>query len=431
MECIVCIEKFNKTSRKCVRCPHCQYESCVKCVETFLLENTIIPKCMSCKREWNMEFLRATLSKSFMDKRYKEHQKGAILSEAESRLGQYQEFARLQVQEEELKKKKEEAKRLLEEARRNYQQCADQLYDVRARIYGMERGGSQTLERREFFMACPQHDCRGKLSTAYKCGMCEHFFCPECHKDKGTDRNHPHECVKEDVDTVRMLKDNTRPCPQCHMGIFKTEGCDQMWCVQCHTCFSWKTGRVLNGVVHNPHFFEYQRRLHNGHVPRTLGDVPCGGAPTFQELSRRRRRLSTITDDDNWIIELLRYTNELSDLVMPSMHRKFNSRERHHRLYGVQYLRNMITKNKWIDMLYRSAKQEEKYRRYYQVLETLHVNLCEYLRHYARGENATTVKEACGTLFAYANEECAKMKKQYNMQIPTLSVSTRIQTERY
>lgn len=427
MECVVCIEKFNKTSRKCVRCPHCQYESCAKCVETFLIENTIIPKCMSCKREWNMEFLRATLSKSFMDKRYKEHQKGAILSQAESRLGQYQDFAQLQIQEEELKQKVVDAKHKLLEAQRSYRECTNELSDVRSMIYRVERRETTSGERREFFMACPQNDCRGKLSTAYKCGMCEHFFCPECHKDKGVDRNSPHECAKEDVDTVRMLQENTRPCPKCHMGIFKTEGCDQMWCVQCHTCFSWRTGRVLNGVVHNPHFFEYQRRLHNGHVPRTPGDVPCGGAPTFQELTRRRRRLPTISEDDHWMIELLRYTNELSDTVMPSVHRKFNSQERHQRQYGVQYLRNMISRNKWIDMLYRAAKQEEKYRRYYQVLETLHINLCEYLRHYVNGEQASDVKDACDTLFDYANEECAKMKKQYNMQIPTLHMTSRIQ----
>lgn len=366
-----------------------------------------------------MEFLRGCLSRTFMDKQYKEHQKGAILSEAEANLGQYQQYAQYQIEKEEMEKVVLQAKIKFEEAKRYYRECQDNLYVLQNRM----RNGGGRGERREFFMACPSHDCRGKLSTAYKCGMCEHWFCPDCHKDKGTDKNTEHECQKDDVDTVKMLRENTRPCPKCHMGIYKTEGCDQMWCVQCHTCFSWRSGNILHGVVHNPHFYEYQRRMGGGVAPRVPGDIPCGGVPTYREMRRRDIRGD---GDCMWLMELHRYINEMTNIVMPSVHRKFTNRETHQRECGVKYLRNQITRNKWIDALYRIVRQEEKYRRYYQVLETLSVNVAEYLRQYVRGENPSVVRHSCEQLFKYANEECAKMKKQYNMTINTLAPDQRI-----
>ena len=59
--------------------------------------------------------------------------------------------------------------------------------------------------------------------------------------------------------------------------ITKIDGCDQMWCVSCHTAFSWRTGQAASGIVHNPHFYEWQRRQGGGEAPRVPGDIPCGG----------------------------------------------------------------------------------------------------------------------------------------------------------
>lgn len=422
MECAICIEKFNKNTHKKIQCLYCQHEVCHKCVEKYLIENTIIPQCMNCKKEWNMEFLRGCLSRNFMDKQYKEHQKGAITAEAEALLGQYQDHAQHQIETEKLRETLAEAKRRYDEAQRYYQQCQDNINAHLAR-----RVGNTIQERREFFMACPSHDCRGKLSTAYKCGMCEHFFCPDCHKDKGPDRNTDHECLQDDLDTVKLLRDNTRPCPKCHMGIYKTQGCDQMWCVQCHTCFSWASGRILHGVVHNPHYYEHQRRMGNGVAPRVPGDIPCGGMPTHQQMINRKNSSARETMNDVlWLTDLHRYINEMTYMTMPSVYRKFNDREACQREYGIQYLRNKITRVKWIDALYKIVRQEEKYRRYYQVLETLSVGVAEQLRDYVHGEKPDVIRRSCEELFKYANEECDKMKKQYKMSIPTLKVDQRI-----
>ena len=41
--------------------------------------------------------------------------------------------------------------------------------------------------------------------------------------------------------------------------ISKIDGCNQMWCTQCHVAFDWKTGAIQNSV-HNPHYFEWLRK---------------------------------------------------------------------------------------------------------------------------------------------------------------------------
>ena len=54
-----------------------------------------------------------------------------------------------------------------------------------------------------------------------------------------------------------------------------------MWCTNCHCAFSWKTGEIERGRIHNPHFIQYKKKIHSS---REHGDIPCGGIPTFREL---------------------------------------------------------------------------------------------------------------------------------------------------
>ena len=53
-----------------------------------------------------------------------------------------------------------------------------------------------------------------------------------------------------------------------------------MWCTQCHIPFSWKSGLRVNGVVHNPHFYQWQRDGVGAAPIQTPGAQTCGGLPT-------------------------------------------------------------------------------------------------------------------------------------------------------
>ena len=98
-----------------------------------------------------------------------------------------------------------------------------------------------------------------------------------------------HECVPDEVASFKALRKETRPCPNpsCAVATYKISGCDQMWCVVCHTTWLWSTGEVDHSLVqHNPHMFAYLReRANGGDIPRQPGDVPCGDRGRFPNAS--------------------------------------------------------------------------------------------------------------------------------------------------
>lgn len=74
------------------------------------------------------------------------------------------------------------------------------------------------------------------------------------------------------------------------------KNCDQIWCTQCHIAFSWKTGK-LEHHIHNPHFYEWQRKNGGGSAPRNPGDIECGRelghivVARIQELAKKHSDL--------------------------------------------------------------------------------------------------------------------------------------------
>ena len=80
---------------------------------------------------------------------------------------------------------------------------------------------------------------------------------------------------------MKLLNKDSKSCPKCGTVIHKTSGCAQMWCPDCHTAFDWRTGEIVTGRIHNPHYIEFKRK---GGTSREHGDIPCGGIPTYREL---------------------------------------------------------------------------------------------------------------------------------------------------
>jgi len=93
---------------------------------------------------------------------------------------------------------------------------------------------------------------------------------------KGATQDSPHVCNADNLASAKLIDAETRACPKCGARVYKISGCNQMFCTACNDCaFDWVTGRIET-VIHNPHYYEFQRQLHGGQAPRVPGDILCG-----------------------------------------------------------------------------------------------------------------------------------------------------------
>jgi hypothetical protein len=88
-------------------------------------------------------------------------------------------------------------------------------------LYG-EAVAEVPVEKRKFIKACPVTDCRGFLSTQWKCGICSIKVCNKCH-DPITKESHI--CDEEKVASVALIAAEAKPCPKCSAMISKVSGC--------------------------------------------------------------------------------------------------------------------------------------------------------------------------------------------------------------
>jgi hypothetical protein len=174
------------------------------------------------------------------------------------------------------------ARKVLEEQIAQIETGIRKLYRFKSTLIHRLHDGGYKQKNNYNGRRCPDENCKGFLSNVWKCGLCEKWACKDCNHVKGTSQDSEHTCNKDDVETETLLKKDTKSCPKCQTPIYKIDGCDQMWCPECHTAFSWRTGNIETRI-HNPHFFEWQRK--NGGAARQVGDIPCGRDITDHQLS--------------------------------------------------------------------------------------------------------------------------------------------------
>jgi hypothetical protein len=297
--CGVCCEKYNKSTHSKIICEFagCGYEACKICIRTYLLGTTNDPHCMNCKNQWTNKFLVESLNRSYIDNDYKKHRKNLLVEREISRTPELmvlvertklieEEYRELALIEEEYEK----MRKMLNEKR-------NIIAEKQGRIYRIKNGeDAEKDERKKFIMPCPGNDCKGYLSSQYKCQLCKLFVCPDCFEIIGYTKEEVHACKEDNLKSAELIKKETKGCPQCGVRIFKISGCDQMWCTECKVAFSWTSGKViLNAVIHNPHFYQYMQNNSSGGVaPRNPGDVLCGGLLVHANLRLIQSHLNNI-----------------------------------------------------------------------------------------------------------------------------------------
>ena len=411
-DCFICAETVFK--RKMIKCPFCDFESCEDCVTRFLLGILDTqPRCMnnSCKKIWSWEFLAQNTQPSFHNKKYRERRAQLLLEREKSMIPGTQELVRHE-------KKKIKINNQIVDIQNENDMYRELIRLNKEKIRKLRRKGTgEKKKERTFTRACPVEECRGFLSTSLKCGTCSTYSCKDCHMPKASKRDEEHKCDPDLVATVKLLANDTKPCPACSTSIFKISGCDQMYCTNCHTPFSWTKGTIETGVIHNPHYYQMQRELNGGVAPRNRGDVRCGGAPAMWRINEKLRaaQVTFVHADESHRsiahvnnVELPRFPNQLGEAD--------NSRLR------VSYLMKKIDEKTWKSKLKAKMKKQEKNVEINQILRMYTQTLSDIFGNIVEGKNDDVAQHvaSCAQLRDYTNKQLSKIGARFDNVVPCI-----------
>ena len=416
-DCTICCEKFNLTNHKKVSCNYCDLESCRKCVQTYLMEITTDSHCMQCKNIWNREFIDSTCTKQFRNKELKTHRENILFEREKCFLPDAQVIAHRRM----------EKAVLISENNKKITDIQAQIIRLHIENERIQREGDvmtpeDTAERRKFIRKCPVTECRGFLSSQWKCELCDNKICHECNEIKTDD----HECEPNNVETMKLLKKDTKACPNCGTMIFKISGCAQMWCPDCHTAFNWNTLQIEKGVVHNPHFFEFQRM--GGTLNRNPGDIPCGGLPNVHDLYKACkikivRQAPVILPESKIFFDFLRMILHITNMEMIQVNEGQQNRMALN--LRVRYLMNDIPEVDYKSILQRDEKAREKHRDINNILTMITHTGTDILRQFVSGEMTDEqTTDIINNLIAYTNDTLKIISQRYACVVPQINVVT-------
>ena len=475
--CTLCCYDYNKSTRLPTKCPYCEFTLCRTCLQTYI-ENDIsdVPRCPqpACAQGWERDFLDKEMTRTFRLVTYKAHREKTLCDREKSRLPSTQEDAAA-----------------YREANTIYKATAAEMTSIHAQIAALTRSlheqerihyrASQTVDsygRRRmpaataataataagtvaegavavavadriehvraspatFIKPCPAPDCKGFLSTAWKCGLCAGWSCPDCHDFKGPEKNVEHTCDPGKVATAALLAKEAKSCPKCGVSICKIEGCDQMFCTACNTGFSWRTGKIAEGPVHNPHYFAWLRS--QGRDPTAA--PPPAALTCDQTLDRsvaqaldiregynygyhsRHRRPQVGDENTVWLAEAWRVMREFQDTG--EYGRQEPDIAEQYRILRVKYMTSVITEEEWKAALQRYEK-DARFQRAKNNVREVFVNACrDLIRQVVTADaDKAGIRRQVEELITYCNTSYGEVTKTFGRKTPTIKVELRPQ----
>lgn len=444
--------------KKPITCCLCNFSACYGCFSKFMLECTVTAKCMKCDKPWTRKHLVDSFGQYFVSHKYKQKRENVLFDLEKAMLPDTQPLA-------------VRAKKLHEinKTISNYSLEVDELqktlrrldYDMvildsefeefllnrktlRMQIHNLqEEIGSLVYRRRRItenaptrnekksntlVVKCPSETCRGYINVRKSppsCDMCKTVICADCHevvdKDASLDNGTPldkdgsldsHTCNPATKETVALLKKDSKNCPSCKSIIYKIDGCDQMFCTQCHTAFSWRTGEISVGRIHNPHYYEYLRQT--GGQVRELGDVPCGGLPRLTREILDNKFLSKVhrVASHFEFYEIPRYQNDLN-----YVHGNVNLR--------ILYLNGDIDETAFKREIYRREKALEKKREILTIVNTFVIVVADLFR------GKVTDHTQYETIRNFTRENLMDVSRVYKCTVPDINSAWELGTYRY
>lgn len=434
-------------------CPYCHTAICRSCLQTYALNDiSDTLRCVNpdCGHGWERDFLDTAFSRVFRLGTYKEHREKILVDREKARLPATQEDAAAFREAKILCERWTHEAAIIEEQIRILRKQADpiltQRYHAQAVVdsFGRRRmpvvNGTgtpmNTIEHvtptATFIRPCPAPDCKGYLSTAWKCGLCDQWTCPDCHELKGSHRDVEHTCTPDNLATAALITRESKGCPKCGVRICKIDGCDQMWCTSCNTAFHWRTCKIAEGPVHNPHYFAWLQR--QGLTPQTANQPgPCDDTiidrQVIQALTNGRNYLpyrnhriaptKKLTVDE-YLGEVWRLMREAQD---PYNHHRETDAEELFRSLRVQYMAGDLQEADWKVALQRHEKDQRFQRAKNQVRDVFVGGSRDLIRQVTTpGTDKEDIRKQIETLITYCNESYENVGRLFGRKLQPIKV---------
>lgn len=432
--CEICTDPFNKSTLAPVICQKCPLKACRKCTRRYLLEQASDPHCMGCKHKWDRECINNALTKSFVQKQYRKHRKDVLYNIEKGKLHSTMPATERYMQACDLKTQAAQLCLIRKDLIQKLRIINQQINNVHHKKWVLQNPHKKSIQiKRDFVQPCPCEGCRGYLSTAWRCQICKMFVCPTCRSLKGAQKDIPHTCDPNKVANIEHIKKHSKPCPKCAAPIHKINGCDQMWCTQCKTAFSWRSGRIINHIIHNPHFFEWQRQQNNGVAPRVPDDggpMQCGMLPQYYMFNnklgdRGARSPDALIDGRVWntrynsVSNVFRNIRHLRGVEIRSIQEKINYNTNHETL-RVRYILKEIDEEKMKTTLIKRDSQRAKLTEIlhvYELINTICTEQLIWLYNNPSFDNMGSCLDKCNKIREYANQQLKKISVTYSQVV--------------
>ena len=410
--CTIC---YDNDLLSCLTCLYCKFQACQSCNKKFIEERLQEPICMNCRKVWSREFvLQNITNKQWFYKhigKYILEKEKMLLPETQEEASKISEIQILlkglrdlptntkikrmykhfdsECIKNALKEKQELRKKVLNVI--NYKKSQTITYG--------DKKTSFKKTTNHYIFKCPR-ECRGFISNNYECGTCKKSICKLCHFEKFNN----HKCNKDDIKSAIAISTSSKPCPKCLTSIFKSGGCDQMFCTQCNTAFSWITGEIEIGLIHNPHYYEYLATLSS--ASPNIDVIACGEIP---DANMFLIKIYASTDVSPWIAKLQslhRNTIHIRNVLMRDL---TSDNVKDNLDIRIQYLLGEFDSSIWEVKLMNREKKKMKIKAVYDLLQLILVIMEDFVRKVYSFESDTWHDKVYNIL-----KEIVSLKKYYN-----------------
>ena len=430
MDCSICCGTFNKSNRSKISCKLCpdniQDFACRTCAQTFILNSDVDASCMFCKNIWDREFLVYNLTPTFVNNKYKLHRENILLDRQIALLPDTQQYAIQKKLFNDIELQIISEKNELYRMSLLYIKQKKKIRDLEQSKHAIFSNKDKENEtKKTFTFKCPIQNCNGFLDNKFFCAICNNNICKHCMEQKLDN----HICDEQKKSSLALIKKDTKPCPNCGEMIFKINGCDQMYCITCKTPFSWITGIIDKGNIHNPEYYRWLRE--NGQIiPRDPLDVPfdpCANIiPTQRQLlSHIRTILSLNNDSETHVLNMLRLYHHIQH-----KNTDFNNLINHHQLLlkdlRADFILNIIDKSSWKNKLQFLDKKYTKLKLFNDTWNTISIVLLQHIHNILSSNDRLIIFKLIQTSFNilhFANNSFKITAKIFNCKPPKISNS--------